>query len=81
MPTEYKRQNSNRGNYTQENLRLTIEAVKSVGKRKRRSSPNSDEEEDIEVQYEEESDIPSVIDETECTGCRESYNSTRKGND
>ncbi|KAF2905587.1 hypothetical protein ILUMI_00586 [Ignelater luminosus] len=52
-----------------------------VGKRKRRSSPNSDEEEDIEVQYEEESDIPSVIDETECTGCRESYNSTRKGND
>lgn len=29
MPTKYKRKNSNRGNYTQENLRLAIQAVKN----------------------------------------------------
>ncbi|KAF2891771.1 hypothetical protein ILUMI_14402 [Ignelater luminosus] len=29
LPAEYKRQNSNRGNYTEKNLRLAIEAVKN----------------------------------------------------
>lgn len=29
MPTKYKRKNSNRGNYTEENVRLAIEAVRN----------------------------------------------------
>ncbi|KAF2887741.1 hypothetical protein ILUMI_18432 [Ignelater luminosus] len=29
LPAEYKRQNSYRGNYTEENLRLAIEAIKN----------------------------------------------------
>ncbi|KAF2886776.1 hypothetical protein ILUMI_19397 [Ignelater luminosus] len=47
-----------------------------VRKTKRSPSPSSDEEEVIKVQYEKESDILSVIDETECTRCGENYNST-----
>lgn len=53
-----------------------------VRKRKRSPSPSSDEEEEnIDIQYEEESDNLSEVDETECTGCGESYNSTRKKED
>lgn len=51
-----------------------------VRKRKHLPLPSSDEE-DVEVEYEEESDTVSVIDDTECTGCGESYSSTRKKED
>ncbi|KAK0161745.1 hypothetical protein PV327_008163 [Microctonus hyperodae] len=40
-----------------------------------------DDEEDIEIQYEEESDTLPEVDDTECAGCRESYNNTRKKED
>lgn len=52
-----------------------------VRKRNRSPSSSSEEEEDTEVQYEEDSDTLSVIDETECTGCGERFNRTRKKED
>lgn len=59
---------------------MEIPEKKTVQKRKRSPSPSSDEE-NIEVQYEEESDTLSEVDETECAGCGESYNNTRKKED
>lgn len=49
-----------------------------IQKRKRSPSPSSGEEQDIEVPYEEESDTLSEVDNTECAGCRESYNPRKK---
>lgn len=54
---------------------------KKIQKRKRSPSPSSDEEQNIEVPYEEESDTLSEVDNTECAGCGESYNNTRKKED
>lgn len=60
----------------------TIHGKKYTRKRRRSSLTSSDEDnDDVEVQYDENSDTLEDIDETECTGCGEIYNSTKKKED
>ncbi|XP_044761182.1 tigger transposable element-derived protein 6-like [Coccinella septempunctata] len=54
---------------------------KNILQKRQRALSTSSDEENIEVPYEEESDALSEVDETECVGCGESYNKTRKQED
>lgn len=77
-----KNRSAKKSKQTKKDAPKTKIQKRTIGQKNRHSpSSSSDEEENIEVQYEEESDALSEVDETECVGCGESYNNTRKKED